>query len=615
MATVSAQTASDVATTPAPQPTRGGRPVHPLRRLLRYARGHRGRVNAAVACSILNKIFDLAPPVLIGMAVDIVVEQQDSMLARMGVVDTGDQLVVLAVLTVLIWGLESIFEYAYEVLWRNLAQTVQHQLRVDAYGHMQKLDSTWFQARSTGGLMAVLGDDVNQLERFLDGGANDILQVSTTVVVVTAAFFGLSPGVALLSTLPIPVILWGSFRFQARIAPRYLAVREKVAALNGTLANNLGGIETIKSFATEQLEVDRVTGDSQAYREANRSAIRLSSAFSPLIRMAIVIGFTGTLLYGGWLALEGELAVGAYSVLVFLTQRLLWPLTSLGKTVDLYHRAMASTARILDLLDTPVTQTEGDASLPVEKVEGAVRFEGVGFRYPDGSEVLRDFDLDVPAGWTVALVGPTGAGKSTVVRLLLRLHDVDRGVVRLDGHDIRTLRLGDLRRAVGLVSQSVFLFPGTVRENIAYGSPGADDAAIQAAARAAEAHDFIMGLPRGYDTIVGERGQKLSGGQRQRLSIARALLKDAPILVLDEATSAVDNETEAAIQRSLARVQEAHNKTMLVIAHRLSTIRHADRIIVMDQGRIAEQGSHDELIANDGLYARLWRVQTGERVA
>ncbi|MCB9779650.1 MAG: ABC transporter ATP-binding protein [Alphaproteobacteria bacterium] len=575
---------------------------------MRYGDAHRQTVRAAVACSVLNKIADLAPPALIGMAVDIVVKREDSLLASWGIVDVTHQLWVLAGLTVVVWGLESVFEYAFGVLWRNLAQTVQHELRLDAYAHIQKLDAGWFQGRSTGGLMAVLNDDVNQLERFLDGGANDILQVSTTVVAVSLAFFWLSPGVAGLALLPVPVILWGSFRFQKRIAPRYADVREKVAVLSGTLANNLGGIETIKSFATEDHEVARVREESQSYRLANRDAIRLSSAFSPLIRMAIVVGFTGTLLYGGKLALDGTMAVGAYSVLVFLTQRLLWPLTRLGTTFDQYQRAMASTTRVLDLLDTPVVLADG----AVDRVDGPgeIRFQDVSFAYPDGTAVLSGYDLTIPAGRTVAVVGPTGAGKSTLVRLLLRLHDVGAGAVTLDGVDVRDLRLSALRRSIALVSQSIFLFPGTVRENIAYGSPGATQAQVEAAARAAEAHDFIVGLPQAYDTVVGERGQKLSGGQRQRISIARALLKDAPVLVLDEATSAVDNETEAAIQRSLARQE---GRTMLVIAHRLSTIRHADLIVVMDRGRIVASGRHEQLVEEAGsLYARLWAVQTGE---
>ncbi len=587
--------------------------AHPLSRLLRYASAHRRTVVAAVSCSVLNKLFDLAPPALIGMAVDVVVQREESLLASFGVVDVGLQLVVLAGLTVAIWGLESAFEYAFGVLWRNLAQTMQHELRVDAYQHIQRLDAGWFQERSTGGLMTVLNDDVNQLERFLDGGANDILQVSTTVVVVSLSFFALSPGVALLALVPIPAILWGSFRFQRTIGPRYAEVRERVSVLNGTLANNLGGIETIKSFATEDAEVERVRAESNAYRSANRAAIRLSSAFSPLIRMAIVVGFTGTLLYGGKLALDGAMAVGTYSVLVFLTQRLLWPLTRLGETFDQYQRAMASTARILDLLDTNVVVQDGEQTLPA--VRGALRFEGVDFAYPDGAPILSGFDLDVAAGSTVAVVGPTGAGKSTLIRLILRLRDVSGGRVTLDGVDVRDLRLDDLRRAVGLVSQGTFLFPGTVRDNIAYGAPDATADQVQAAARAAEAHEFIAALPDGFDTVVGERGQKLSGGQAQRLCIARALLKDAPVLVLDEATSAVDNETEAAIQRSLERLQAAHKKTMIVIAHRLSTIRHADHIVVMDRGAVVESGRHEALVALGGLYARLWAVQTGERAA
>ena len=588
--------------------------AHPLSRLMRAARSHRGPVRAAVACSILNKIFDLAPPALIGMAIDVIVSRDQSLLGRLGVHGAVPQLVVLAALTVVIWGLESIFEYAYGVLWRNLAQTVQHELRLDAYAHIQKLDAHWFQGRSTGGLMAILNDDVNQLERFLDGGANDMLQVATTVVVVSISFFALAPGVAALALLPIPLILWGSFRFQARIGPRYMRVREHVSALSGTLANNLGGIETIKSFATEEAEVVRVREESEAYRAANRDAIRLSSAFSPLIRMAIVVGFTGTLLYGGWLALAGSLAVGSYSVMVFLTQRLLWPLTRLGTTFDQYQRAMASTTRILDLLATPIAQSDGDVVLPVERVRGALCFEHVGFAYGEGPAVLSGFDLEVAAGSSVAVVGPTGAGKTTLIRLLLRLYEVNEGRVLLDGHDVRDLRLSDLRRAIGLVSQNVFLFPGSVRENIAYGSPDASLMQVEAAARAAEAHTFIQALPQGYDTVVGERGQKLSGGQRQRLSIARALLKGAPVLVLDEATSAVDNETEAAIQRSLERLQAEHRKTMVLIAHRLSTIRHADHIVVVDHGRIVERGAHEDLVARGGLYARLWAVQTGERL-
>jgi ATP-binding cassette subfamily B protein len=564
----------------------------------------------AASFSVLNKIFDLAPPLLIGTAVDVVVKREDSLLASLGVVDPGRQLVVLAVGTLAIWGLESVFEYAYKVLWRNLAQTLQHELRQNAYGHLQRLDLAYFEDRSTGGLMSILNDDINQLERFLDGGANDLLQVGTTVVVIGGIFFGLAPGVAVFAFLPMPFVLWGSFHFQKRLAPRYADVRERVGLLNGLLSNNLSGIATIKSFTAERYEEGRIEAESLNYSASNRRAIRFSSAFSPLIRMVIVIGFTATLVLGGEAVFTGTLAVGAYSVMVFLTQRLLWPLTRLGETVDLYQRAMASTNRVLDLLDTPIHVRSGDRPLPAESVRGEIRFQNVTFAYRPGRPVIRDLNLTVPARQTVAVVGATGSGKSTIVKLILRFYEPQQGRITLDGVDLHAIRHRELRRAIGLVSQDVFLFHGTVRENIRYGSFDATDGAIEAAARAAEAHAFIMQLPEGYETIVGERGQKLSGGQRQRLSIARAVLKDPPILVLDEATSAVDNETEAAIQRSMSRI--ARGRTTVMIAHRLSTIRHAHRIHVLDHGRLVETGTHRELVDGGGIYAALWRVQTGE---
>jgi ATP-binding cassette subfamily B protein len=600
--------------------------VHPLRRLLRYARPFRRRIRWAATCSVLNKIFDLAPPVLIGTAVDVVVRREESILATFGFTTAASQLRALAIATLVIWVLESLFEYLSAVAWRNLAQTLQHDLRLDAYRHIGGLELRYFEDRSTGGLMSVLSDDVNQLERFLDGGADELIKLFTTVVMVSAAFFALAPEVAWLAMLPVPFVIWGSLSFQKRIAPRYDDVRERVAHLNARLANNLSGMATIKSFSAQPYEVRRMTGVSDEYRASNERAIRLSSAFSPLIRMVIVVGFTTTLVYGGWLALDDRLEVAAYSVMVFMTQRLLWPLTSLGRTLDLYQRAMASTRRILDLLDTRSTIVDGPTTLDPAAVRGDVAFEGVTFAYHAGLPVLRDLTIRCPAGETTAIVGSTGSGKTTIIKLLLRFYETDAdggaraGAVTMDGHDVRTLRLEDLRNAVALVSQDVFLFHGTVRQNIAYGRASqehhdpdeVDFDAIVDAARAAEAHEFITRLPDGYDTVIGERGQKLSGGQRQRLSMARAILKDAPILVLDEATSSVDNETEAAIQRSLGRI--AVGRTTIVIAHRLSTVRGAHRIYVLEGGAVRETGRHEDLLEQAGLYAALWRVQTGSAV-
>lgn len=564
----------------------------------------------AALFSVLNKIFDLAPPVLIGAAVNIVVKREHSFFAQLGFTDVTDQLIALAVVTVVVWALESVFEYLLEVMWRNLAQTLQHDLRVDAYEHVQQLDMNYFHEQSTGKLMSILNDDINQLERFLDQGANDLIQVLTTAIVISGMFLYFAPGVAWMAMLPIPFVLWGSFKFQDLLAGRYADVRAKVGDLNGQLSNNLSGIATIKSFTTQDYERERIRDFSEHYRQANRRAISMSSAFSPLIRMFIVVGFTATLIYGGKLAISGELDVGIYSVLVFLTQRLLWPLTRLGKTFDLYQRAMASTQRVLNLLETPVTIVSGEQALDMAEVKGGIEFKGVSFAYPGRAPLLQDFDFGVAPGTTVGIVGATGSGKTTLINLLLRFYEAQEGAIMLDGHSIRELQTDDVRRAIGLVSQNVFLFHGTVHDNIAYGTPGATREQVREVARLSEALDFIEALPDGFDTLVGERGLTLSGGQRQRLSIARALLKDPPILILDEATSAVDNETEAALQRSLNIL--GASRTMIVIAHRLSTVRHADEIVVLNEGVIAERGTHEDLLTHEGLYTRLWKVQTGE---
>ena len=583
----------------------------PISRLIAHMKEHRSTMWLATFFSVLNKIFDLAPPLLIGAAVDVVVKQEESVLSGYGYSDPKEQLIILSVLTVFIWVFESLFEYFYGVLWRNLAQTVQHELRLDAYSHIQELEMSWFSDQSKGELMSILNDDINQLERFLDKGANELLQVSTTVVVISAIFFYISPEIAIYSILPIPIILWGSFRFQSRIGPRYAEVRKEVGLLNALLSNNLSGISTIKSFTSEEMEITRVREASQAYREANKRAIRLSAAFVPLIRMAILVGFTATLLHGGFVTLDGGMAIASYSVMIFMMQRLLWPLTRLGETFDLYQRAMVSTPRVLNLLETPIAIDEGDTEVNISEVKGSVVFDDLNFAYPDRSEIINGLNIEIKPGTTQAIVGPTGSGKTTLIRLLLRFHDPTSGKISLDGKDLKSLKMKGLRSAISLVTQTITLFPGTVMQNIAYGKAGATEEEIIESAKVAEAHSFIMSLPDGYNTQIGEGGHKLSGGQRQRLSIARAVLKDAPILVLDEATSSVDNETEEALQKSLEIISK--DRTTIVIAHRLSTIRYSDSIIVLDDGKVVESGTHEELLDNKSQYFRLWNVQTGTR--
>ena len=582
----------------------------PLRRLLRYARGYRPRIWAASACSVINKLFDIAPEILIGIAIDVVVRGEESFLAAYGVVDPAQQIYVLGGLTLLIWAGESLFEYLHLLLWRGLAQDLQHDLRVDGFAHLTHLDLAYFEDQRGGNLVAILNDDINQLERFLNGGANTLIQVATTLVAVGGVFFAISPLIALLAFTPIPVIVWGAFFFQRRAQPLYAEVRDRAGQLAARLSNAISGIATIKSYTREATELDQLDQDSRAYCSANSRAIRISSAFIPLIRMAILAGFLATLIVGGLKTLDGTLNVGLYGVLVFLTQRLLWPLTGLAETVDLYERAMASTRRVLGLLDSQ-RSIPRDGTLRPSALRGQIRMREVDFAYGDGRPVLREIDLQVDPGQTLALVGSTGSGKSSLIKLLLRFYAPGKGQIEIDGLPIEDYDLLWLRGQIGLVSQDVFLFDGTVEENIAYGRPGAGPEEIRRAARLSEAHAFINELPQGYQTRVGERGQKLSGGQRQRLSLARAVLKDPPILLLDEATSAVDNETEAAIQRSLAQI--CVGRTTIMIAHRLSTVVHANQILVVEQGRIVERGNHSELLARNGVYAALWAVQTGLR--
>ncbi|MEJ2361669.1 MAG: ABC transporter ATP-binding protein [Gammaproteobacteria bacterium] len=586
--------------------------MHPLRRLFAYAGQYRRQVLQASLFSVLNKLFDILPEVLIGVAVDVVVNRKASFIARFGVVDPKQQLFLLALLTVVIWVGESAFEYLYNLKWRNLAQDLQHDMRMEAYQHVQRLEMSYFERNRSGNLLAILNEDINQMERFLNGGANDLIQVFFGSMMVGAVFFMLTSKLAFLALIPVPFILYGAFWFQTRLAPRYRAMREAAGALAARLNNNLAGIATVKAYTAEEYEAEHIRAGSDAYRARNSEAIRWSSAITPVIRMAILAGFTVTLLYGGMLALNGQLGVGSYSVLVYLTQRLLWPMTRLADMTDLYQRSMASIQRVMDLLETPIQIAYEGKHLPLKAVKGELVFDHISFSYDeDHPPAIDNISLTVSAGRSVAFVGSTGGGKSTLIKMLLRFHEPQQGEIRLDGQPIGSLNLQDLRRAIGYVAQDTFLADTTVAENIAYGMQGAGRTEIEAAAKAAEAHDFIKRLPRGYDTPVGERGMKLSGGQRQRLALARAILKDPPILILDEATSAVDNETEAAIQRSLERL--VIGRTSLIIAHRLSTVRHVDCIYVLDKGRIAESGTHEALLKQDGLYAGLWRLQTGER--
>ena len=581
----------------------------PIIRLIKYAQGLRIKIVLASTCSVINKLFDIAPEILIGIAIDVVVSKQDSFLASFGYVEPKSQLIALAFLTFFIWLGESVFQFLYAILWRNLAQSLQHKMRTDTYNRMQNMDMAFFENQASGNLTSILNDDVNQLERFLNVGANDIIQVIVSVIGVGAIFFYISVKIAVFAFLPIPLIIFGAFFFQRKAQPRYSEVRRQTGILATAISNKIMGIATIKSFTREDKELNHLSKLSSDYQKANKEAIKISAAFTPIIRMAILTGFLATFIIGGFDALDGVITVGAYGMLVFLTQRLLWPFTSLAITMDLYERAMASVRRILDLLETPIKIIDKDITKTADMSQN-INFDLVRFSYASNSQVvLSDINISIEKSKVTAFVGQTGSGKSTLMKLLLRFYSPTSGSITIDNTNIEDIKINDLRQSIGLVAQDIFLFDGSIKDNIAYGKDNPTDKEIQQAAKLAEAEEFINALPQNYQTLVGERGMKLSGGQRQRISLARAILKNPAILILDEATSAVDNETEAAIQKSMQKI--AKNRTLLVIAHRLSTIVNADIIYVLDKGKIVESGTHDELLHNKEIYFKLWNIQTG----
>ncbi len=584
----------------------------PMWRLFRYLGPMRGRLSLSVSSSVANKVLDLAPPILVAWLIDSVTGNTPAFMATFGLDEMFAQIVFLAGLTVAIFALESLSQWGYGYGFMTIAQNLQHRLRVDAYSRMQAREIRFFEEHRLGKTLAMLNDDVNQLERFFNNAFNELVQLVVLVLFAGGVLFSISPGLAALGLLPLPFIVWGSLKFSKLLEPRYRKVRESVGDVASRLENNIGGIMVIKSFTAEDYESKRVEEASESYRKANYHAIKLSAVFIPIIRMGIALGFAAVIVLGGWFVMQATITAGELVLFCMMIQRLLWPLTRLGQTFDEYQRAKASATRIFGLLDTPSRVQDPDQPVAMARARGEVDFNDVSFRYRDREPVLNGLTLHVKAGEMVGIAGTTGAGKSTLIKLLLRLYDVNEGAIRIDGIDLRQMKQEDLRRQIALVSQDVFLFHGTIRDNIAY--PGVDvplEKVIEAS-RHAQFHDFVESLPDGYDTVVGERGIKLSGGQRQRLSIARALLKDAPILVLDEATSSVDTETERMIQQNLEKLTAG--RTALVIAHRLSTIRKADRIIVLEAGRVEEEGSHDELITHGGTYSDLWAVQSGADV-
>jgi len=585
-----------------------------MNRLFDYLKTHATHLYISITSSVLNKIFDLMPPLLVGWVIDTVRGTPPLWIERIAGTQGPLKLAtLLSIVSVIIFALESLFQWGYQYGFMSLAQKVQHEIRLKLYSHLQTREMAFFENHRLGDTLAMVNDDVNQLERFLNTGLNELIQLGVLLVVSGSILFAISWQLAIVGVLPVPVIIIGSLIYQRLLSPRYKNVRESVGELNSRLENNISGMMVIQSFTAERFESNRVEEASDKYRRQNLNAISVSAMYTPIIRMAVVMGFAGVLLIGSYWVLTGSgiLTVGELVLFAMMTERLLWPLTRLGSTMDDFERAKASIRRIFTGLDTPSSIQEMETPVSPSQINGAINFEHIEFGYPTSNHVIKSLSFTIKPGQTIGIAGKTGCGKSTLIKLLMRFYDPLSGRILIDGIDIRELSLHQLRQSIALVSQDVYLFHGSIFENIAYGRDGVSLDAVITVAQQAELHDFVMTLPQGYHTIVGERGIRLSGGQRQRLSIARALLKHAPIMVFDEATSAVDTETEKAIQTHLNRLTAG--KTAIIIAHRLSTIRNADQILVLENGTLAEVGTHDELIRlADGIYADLWRTQIGE---
>jgi ATP-binding cassette subfamily B protein len=570
-----------------------------VRWLIGLLRPYRGRMALMFAALLLETAAALAPPYLAGKAIDSGI--------RTGDVAALDLIVVAFVITAIVYAVATFWE-TYLVGWVG-TRTLQ-DLRERIFTHLQSMSIGFFTRRSPGVLISRMTNDVEALQQLVTNGVVTIFSSTLTLLGVVVILLFLDVKLALITFLTFPLLAIASVIFRIVSAGAYRATRERIAAVTAYLQETLSGVRVVRSFGQENRHQAVMTDLNEANRDVNMKTVYLNASYFPAVELLAAVGTAVILLYGGSQAIEGAIEIGVIVAFVGYLTRFFEPIQELSQLYTTYQQGMAALDKIFDLLDTPPDMVDAPGALDPGTLRGEIELDGVWFSYAEGDEptedawALREVDLHVPPGQTLALVGSTGAGKSTFAKLVARFYDPQKGVVRVDGHDLRGVQQRALRRQLGIVPQEGFLFSGSVRENVAFGRPEASTEEIEAAIATVGATEFVAALPDGLDTEVGERGIQLSAGQRQLVAFARALLAEPRILILDEATSNVDVRTEKTIERGLERL--LHGRTAIVIAHRLSTIRRAGKIVVLEHGQIAEQGTHDDLINANGPYAKLY---------
>lgn len=568
-----------------------------LLRILTYLKPHRRRLAITYLCIAAVTVLNLLIPWIIRQVIDVGLA-------------TGDAryLMQMALVIAAVAAARVLFSFGQRFGMESSGQMVAYDVRNQLYDHIQRLSFSYHTHAQTGQLMSRMSEDVGAFQRFVAGALLDSLSIVLMLGFIVVILLQMSWSLALLALLPMPLLALSVQYLASRMRPRWKQVQQDFAQVTTVLQENLTGAQVVRAFAREPYEIAKFDAANRAYMRTRLSTIRFWGSASPFMGFLVAVSIALTFWFGGPMVTAGTLSLGTLVAFSSYILMLSGPVQRLGNIVNLTAEAMACADRIFEVLDTPFEIQDSPNAAVLSAVQGHVQFEHVDFKYSDGrSPTLTDINLDALPGQVVALVGHTGAGKSTLINLILRFYDVTAGRVLVDGHDVRYVTLESLRRHIGVVLQDTLLFSATIRENIAYGRPDAHDEEIIAAARAAQAHDFIMSFPKGYDTEVGERGITLSGGQRQRIAIARALLVDPRILILDDSTSSVDMETEHLIQQALQCLMRG--RTSFVIAQRLTTVKSADQVLVMDHGRIVQRGAHDELVRVPGPYREIYDLQ------